>query len=395
MAHIDETPSGYNPKTGKYRVRWRDPDGKHREKWVKGKKAAKAEVAQLNNALATNTYVAQPKKTLQAVTEEFLAHLPTKPRKKPIKPETIEEYRRLLETKAHNFFGPNRAIGTIKRKDARLFAQSLSSNVQRRETAVRGFAPFKALCRFAVAEGYLPSNPTQDVAPPEPPDPNEFEAKFLTWPEVEQIAERVSSKVHWYGLLVRLAASTGLRASEISNLERRDIVIVQHGTIRVRKGKSENAIRTVPLRKELASDLAEYLSQHPNPLPQGRVFYGRYPSTGVPDHSRPLNMREFHRSVFGPASRTVVEGGCRFHDLRHTAVSLWGAAGIEWHKVRQWIGHGSLEVTRIYAHYFPQDHQQDMGRLDALIAQQQADATPRGVVAGFPHSLPAPQQVAP
>ncbi len=41
----------------------------------------------------------------------------------------------------------------------------------------------------------------------------------------------------------------------------------------------------------------------------------------------------------------------RLHDLRHTAASLWLAAGVPVTTVQAWLGHSSLATTQIYVHH--------------------------------------------
>jgi integrase len=57
-------------------------------------------------------------------------------------------------------------------------------------------------------------------------------------------------------------------------------------------------------------------------------------------------------------------GAVRFHDLRHTAASIWLAAGVEIYKVSRWLGHANISTTdTIYAHLYATDHTADAARL--------------------------------
>lgn len=61
--------------------------------------------------------------------------------------------------------------------------------------------------------------------------------------------------------------------------------------------------------------------------------------------------------------------GLTFHDMRHTAVSLWVAAGASDLEVAKWAGHRSAAFTKSrYAHLFPEHGQVLADRLDAFIA---------------------------
>ncbi len=68
------------------------------------------------------------------------------------------------------------------------------------------------------------------------------------------------------------------------------------------------------------------------------------------DYGRPFDHQSFYRWYF----RRYAPPGVRFHDLRHTAASLWLAADISPYKVSRWLGHASLTTTdTIYGHMYP------------------------------------------
>ena len=47
----------------------------------------------------------------------------------------------------------------------------------------------------------------------------------------------------------------------------------------------------------------------------------------------------------------VLGRGRRLHDLRHTAICLWLARGVEPLTVKTWAGHESIGTTNGYVHY--------------------------------------------
>jgi integrase len=67
--------------------------------------------------------------------------------------------------------------------------------------------------------------------------------------------------------------------------------------------------------------------------------------------------------------------GLKFHDMRHTAVSLWVAAGATDLEVAKWAGHRSAAFTKSrYAHLFPEYGEELADRLDEFISS--ATTTP-------------------
>ena len=67
------------------------------------------------------------------------------------------------------------------------------------------------------------------------------------------------------------------------------------------------------------------------------------------------------------------------HDLRHTAVALWIAAGASPREVATRAGHTSTRVVLdVYGHLYPESDATLRGRLDDLIAA--AEPSPEGAV---------------
>jgi integrase len=62
--------------------------------------------------------------------------------------------------------------------------------------------------------------------------------------------------------------------------------------------------------------------------------------------------------------------GFRFHDLRHTFVSLLIRSGADVRQVASWAGHSSPVVTlNVYAHLFEGDEDAAADRMDALMSE--------------------------
>ncbi|TML16369.1 MAG: hypothetical protein E6G39_05940, partial [Actinobacteria bacterium] len=128
-----------------------------------------------------------------------------------------------------------------------------------------------------------------------------------------------------YGLLVRLAALTGMRAGEIAAL-RVGRVNPLCKTIEVAESASEirGALvygptktygrRSVPMPPTLARELDDHLRTRPQD-PAAFVFTA--PAGG------PLRHVGFYSRHFRPAvERREIDQRTRFHDLRHTAAAL-------------------------------------------------------------------------
>ncbi len=132
-----------------------------------------------------------------------------------------------------------------------------------------------------------------------------------------------------------------------------------HGTVTVVESISEvsgrihfvtpknHRSRVVPLPRYLRQMLNDYLGTQPAKGPRDWVF-----TTGRGNH---LRHTHFYASVFRPAVLAAgLPASTRFHDLRHTAASLWLAEGNPINAVKDWLGHSTVQVTvDRYGHLLP------------------------------------------
>jgi integrase len=190
---------------------------------------------------------------------------------------------------------------------------------------------------------------------------------FLTPAQVMRLADQIANpptprshpRKTWpaYGLLVRLAAWSGLRAGEIAalrvgrfdhragRLEVAESVQEIHGALIYGPPKTY-ARRRVDLPEEVASELADQVDGRASD-PDALIFTA--PGGG------PLRHHNFYKRFFKPAVlRADLGPRTRFHDLRHTAAALMVAEGAHLLAVKERLGHSTIQVTADrYGHLFP------------------------------------------
>jgi integrase len=103
----------------------------------------------------------------------------------------------------------------------------------------------------------------------------------------------------------------------------------------------------------------------------------------------PLRVIAFRARIWRPATKSAGLDGLRIHDLPHTAVALWIAAGANPKEVAARVGHTSVSFTLDrYGHLYPESDAALRDRLDAIYSAGQFD---RGsVVVGLPGSVRGP-----
>jgi integrase len=190
---------------------------------------------------------------------------------------------------------------------------------------------------------------------------DEREPRFLSWPEVEELASMCSEE-----RLIVFAALSGLRQGELFAL--RDVnvdgdtasVLVEEGAFKGRPTptKTRNGRRRVHLSRVARQALREQLlARKPNRV--GLVF---------PSPSGLMWRKDnFMPRVFRPAARRARLEGLTFHDLRHTCASLMIAAGANPLEVAAQLGHKDARlVLQRYGHLYPGASERAVQALDTI-----------------------------
>jgi integrase len=193
--------------------------------------------------------------------------------------------------------------------------------------------------------------------------------RFLNAAGVASLADRIHPA---YRALVFVGAYGGLRIGELAALRRSRIdlhagVVDVAETVNELKGrlaigppKTKASRRKVSLPAGMVDKLAEHL-RHPG-RPTDFVFRAR--------GGQVLRISNFRQHVWRPAVIAANLDGLRIHDLRHTAVALWIAAGANPKEVSVRAGHTSVSFTLDrYGHLFPGHDAELRDRLDAMHAE--------------------------
>lgn len=119
----------------------------------------------------------------------------------------------------------------------------------------------------------------------------------------------------------------------------------------------------------LIAELRRYQMQRPNSgNPDALIWPGRHVRSNRLDYSRAIDMGSLRRNYLQDALINAGLPAKRFHDLRHTAASLWLAAAFKPYEVSRWLGHANVSTTdSIYGHLYPNDYSQYVARFYAFV----------------------------
>ena len=171
---------------------------------------------------------------------------------------------------------------------------------------------------------------------------------FLTRSEIEAILA-VPDRITWLGrrdhALLLLAAQTGLRLSELINLDRDAIHLGTGAHVRcVGKGRKE---RCTPLTSYARRALKAWLREPPRRGASAlfpNIHGGRLSADSV------QTLLAKHVRVASARCPSLATKRVSPHVLRHSAAMELLQAGVDCSVIALWLGHESIETTQIYLH---------------------------------------------
>ena len=173
---------------------------------------------------------------------------------------------------------------------------------------------------------------------------------FLNYDEIERLLEQIDTSTDT-GLrdraLVELLFSSGLRVSELVNLNR-DHINTKRREFMVRgKGQKD---RPIFISESAASHIDAYLAARMDNLPPLFLSYSR---NNTPDNSgdfRRLTARSVQRIVTRYARLAGITKHVSPHTMRHSYATDLLMNGADLRSVQAMLGHSNISTTQIYTH---------------------------------------------
>lgn len=255
---------------------------------------------------------------LRTAFEEFKAH-----RKGRITPRTD----RTDNTRIQFFIDeyPRSTLGSVTES---MLKEHLDRRIKRdgitHTTANHTIRVMKTFLTFCVRKKYVFENPLRFM---EKYKRDKFEARYLSKEEIDTILEAAKGTRAFPVLMV--AIYTGMRYGEIKNLKPDDIDF-KHNRIIVRMSKS-GRFRHIPIHE----DLLPILKAHS------------------------VDLTHFKGLLAGIQEKTGVKH-FRFHDLRHTYISMLIKNNVNIATVKELAGHENIATTMNYIHLYKGEKEKAM-----------------------------------
>ena len=220
----------------------------------------------------------------------------------------------------------------------------------KKTTIARKTASIRTFYKFLFREKYIDSNPALSLSAPKRPKPL---PKFLTPDEVEQILNnvRIDTPAGFRNrVILELLWATGMRVSELSNLNFGDINLEENEIRVFGKGAKE---RIVLISERAKNYLQQYISSARN-----LIVASGY-ETPDTDENSPLFINNTGYRLQNKTIRTVInETVAKIelpkkvtpHVFRHSFATKLIENGADLRVVQELLGHAGISNTQIYTH---------------------------------------------
>lgn len=224
-------------------------------------------------------------------------------------------------------------------------------------TAVRHFNVMHHMMKKAATlwsqETGIDRNPADLIEVRRPDDQRD---RYLSADELSRLKTALDERIYRKGtkdlnktngrlrMIVLIAVTTGMRASEIFGLRWSD-VMYNEGLLAVRMKLKGGKMRYVPMLPELADELRRYM---PKPAEDNVRFIANGDLIFPPKGEAKSGRQRVEGSFEDLLDRAEIEN-FRFHDLRHTFASWYMMSGGDLYELAKILGHSNIKMTERYA----------------------------------------------
>lgn len=355
-------------KTPRWTARWKNSAGRWQTKDFKTKAEAQRFEARMKTDVQRGEY-SDPHAAKAQIGRIFEDWRPTQV---ALKPKSLDAYDSLWRCLVAPRWAA-RPLSSVTRAEVKNWISEGTSTSGKKVSSSRmrqAVQLLSNLLNHAVDMGLINRNPLGRLKSLLPKLPSNTEKRALELSQLTALANNCGQ----YRVLVLLAGLTGIRWAELVALTPEDFDF-ENGCIRVSKSMSEvnghlhsvttksGKARELPVPRVLETELKQLVLATNSNLPVFKSPRGGY-----------LRKANFRRNVFSPALDKTDLVGFRFHDLRHTAVSLQLAAGTDFLSVSKVAGHSRPSTTlNVYAHELDSSIENVRNTIDQLATENMCD----------------------
>ncbi|MDP8234653.1 MAG: tyrosine recombinase XerC [Candidatus Saelkia tenebricola] len=232
-------------------------------------------------------------------------------------------------------------IKSVNHLDLRRFIAYLRTRSDSKRTISRRLSCLRSFFKFLMREGYIKKNPCLSISGVKLDKPL---PKFLSYSEVSQLLD-ISPKPNYFSLrdqaIMETMYSTGIRVSELVNLNFQDLDFISQLVKVYGKGKKE---RILPIGGKALRAVKIYLEIRKT------LGYGNKSALFLNKFGSRITERSINRIIKKHALIAGLKIDVSPHTLRHSFATHLLDRGADLRSVQELLGHASLSTTQIYTH---------------------------------------------
>jgi integrase/recombinase XerD len=211
-------------------------------------------------------------------------------------------------------------------------------------TMARKVAAAKSFFDFMLEEGRITKDPTDDLPTPKigrslPKAISSAQAMQL----LEQPYKLHSLEAHRDRAMLQLLYASGVRVSELINLNLGDVDL-KAGSVRcLGKGRKE---RLIPIHHKAVVAISEYIEESRPKMARGSeeraMFLNR--------RGERLTRQGFWQKIKEYAKTAKLDTSITPHTLRHSFATHMLSGGADLRSVQELLGHANISTTQVYTH---------------------------------------------
>ncbi|UEX89127.1 site-specific tyrosine recombinase XerD [Staphylococcus ratti] len=278
---------------------------------------------------------------MQEVVEEYLRFIQLE---KGLSQNTVAAYRRDLNH--YLSYLENQKISNldfIDRQSVQQWFGVLHDEGRSTKSIARFTSTIRSFHQFALREKYTSKDPTVLIETPK------YERKLPDVLSIEEIDHLLTtpdiSKNNGYRdrTMLELLYATGMRVSELINVEIEDVNLIM-GFVKVfGKGNKE---RIVPLGDTVIDFLNHYIETVRPQLLKQHVTHTLFLNM----HGKPLTRQGIWKIIKQTGEKAAIQKRLTPHTLRHSFATHLLENGADLRAVQEMLGHSDISTTQLYTH---------------------------------------------
>lgn len=267
--------------------------------------------------------------------EEFIDYLRFE---KKYSENTISSYKRDLN-KTNTYI--KKDFAKLNKKDIQNYIQKISKS-ENASSVSRCISTLKSFYRFLELNKYTSLNPLTTITNPKTVKKL---PKILSEEEIEKLLD-INLKTDFdyrNKAMLELMYSSGLRVSELINLNVNDIDL-SNASVRIfGKGSKE---RIIPLNDYAIDALNNYILNHRRSL----FKHGESNYLFLNNHGNKMTRQGFFKILEKIAQEKGIKSELSPHTLRHSFATHLLKHGADLRSIQELLGHSDISTTQIYTH---------------------------------------------